>query len=131
MDRATRAAAAFFAAAAVRHLLVLRGIFRSRRFLQAGTATAGVTAAPGTGPGDSRVSDAAAPVLRVVVPVLREAAILDDTLDHFTRLTRGTGAPPIIVTTAREHAEQHLHPTDDTVQKVRQAAAAGRCTHLH
>ena len=117
--RRTWPVTAVLAAATARHLLVLHGIARSRRFL--GHPAPNSPTAP---TGDEAT-------LYVIIPVLREAAILDGTIDHFAHLAGGAGTLPIVVTTAREQAERPGHRGEDTIRRAREAAAAGRCEHLH
>jgi hypothetical protein len=69
-------------------------------------------------------------VFFVIVPVLREAALLRDTVAHFQAVTHGRAAILAIVTTAREVAEA-ARPACDTVALARQLAGSGACIHLH
>jgi hypothetical protein len=66
------AAAAVITAATARQALILAAIVRSRRFLTQPAAVVGCRA-PGQVP----------PRFFIVVPVLREAAILEETVAHF------------------------------------------------
>lgn len=107
------------AAVVVRQALVLRSVWRSRRFL--------------TGP-DQPVTTAAAatkePAVHVVLPVLREAPLLDEAVAHFAAMVPAYRL--VIVTTAREAHQRADHPdAPDTVAAAARLAAAGRCVHLH
>lgn len=116
-NRRRLAVTAALALGTIRQLLVLSGIARSCRFLQQEEEP------------EPRSSRETTPVFHIVLPVLREAAILDQTLDHFAPLAAAQGTLPIVVTNARETTDQR---TDgDTVRLAREAAAAGRCIHLH
>jgi len=112
---ARRLAAAAAAVAVVRQALVLRSVGRSRRFLTAPDRTGGVGEAP---------------VVHVVLPVLREAPLLDDTVAHFAAMVPADRL--VVVTTAREAHQRADHPdAPDTVAAAARLAAAGRCVHLH
>ncbi len=82
-----------------RQLLVLAGTVRSGRFLRQDREDL-----PGGGGTE-------APRFFIVVPVLREAAILAETVAHFQGVARGHNATIVIVTTARETAEASKHTT--------------------
>ncbi|MEW2477319.1 glycosyltransferase family 2 protein [Micromonospora gifhornensis] len=101
----------------VRQLFVLTAIVRSRAFLTAAPHSATVDAA-----GER-------PALFVVIPVLRETAIIAETIKHMVSLTEGHRAHVIIVTTARETTEPS--PDGDTATRVKELATSGRFTHLH
>jgi Glycosyltransferase like family 2 len=105
-------------AAAARQVVVLGSIARSRRFLSRPQP-----ACPARATGDR-------PAVHVVVPMLREAAVFDDTLAYFAGITADFGTLPIIVTTAREKTASH-GSGEDTIELARAAAAAGHCVHLH
>lgn len=109
------------AAGIARQAFVLSGVVRSGRFLRRGPSSP-----PAIAPG------AVIPTFFVVVPVLREAAILAKTVAHFQTLVRGRAATVVVVTTAREIAESMHHSgADDTVRLAGDLARAGRCVHLH
>jgi cellulose synthase/poly-beta-1,6-N-acetylglucosamine synthase-like glycosyltransferase len=111
--------AAMVTAGAVRQMLVLGAIARSRRFLQT----------PIPRPARDRMT----PRYFIVVPVLREAAILREAIAHFHAMTcRDQAATVVVVTTAREAAEADRHVTaGDTVALARALAWRGICLHLH
>ncbi len=106
----------------LRHGLVLRAVLRSHRFLQRGLARRDSAAAlPG-----------ARPCFYIVLPVLREAAVIEQAVAHFETLAAGHDARIVVVTTAREELERDQHASaDDTVLAAKELAASGRCTHLH
>jgi len=105
-----------------RHLLVLRGVWRSHRFLSRGQA-ARHQPMDILGP---------RPTFYVVLPVLREAPIIGSTVDHFEALLKGHRSAIIVVTTAREVVEgAGPGGVADTVPVVEELARAGRCVHLH
>lgn len=68
----------------------------------------------------------------IVLPVLRESVLLDDSVAHFGALAAGHAARIIVVTTAREAAEatDHLGGAD-TVTLAARLAARGAVVHLH
>ena len=67
-----------------------------------------------------------------MVPVLREAALLPETVAHFRALACGHAATVLVVTTAREAAEAVRHAAaDDTVTLARELAGQGECIHVH
>ncbi len=105
---------------AMRHGLVLMAIFRSRRFLTRELAV------------DGNVHLGPRSTFYIVIPVLREAAILRQAVDHFEIVTKGHDATVVVVTTARETYEHARYPdTADTVCVAEQLAKEGRCIHLH
>jgi hypothetical protein len=108
-------------AATVRQSLALRGIARSHRFLRT-SHTAEVS-----------IQDMADhPLFFVVLPVLRETAILADTVDHFSKMTDGYRAEIVIVTTERERTQHRAGQTvPDTIDVAARLAAEGKCHHLH
>lgn len=99
----------------VRQLLILTAIVRSRTFLAA--------ARPPASPA------ARAPTLFVVVPVLRETAIIAETIAHMESLAGGHLAQVVVVTTEREAAEPL--PGGNTASVVAELAATGKFIHLH
>lgn len=110
-----RLAEAALAAVTVRQALVLRSVLRSRRFLARREPSLPV--------------DNAA-TIHVVLPVLREGAILPEAVDHFARMVPSSRL--LVVTTAREEAERTDHRDAlDTVAVAARLAASGRCVHLH
>jgi cellulose synthase/poly-beta-1,6-N-acetylglucosamine synthase-like glycosyltransferase len=108
------------AAILVRQLVILAAIARSTRFLRQPQ------------PVEARCTDGRAPTFFVVLPALREAAIIADAVSHFEDLVDGHAARFIVVTTAREAVEAH-HRGDcaDTVALVEQLTARGKVIHLH
>lgn len=112
---------AVVAAGVVRQAFVLSGLVRSGRFLHYGLPS------PVSGRANRVV-----PTFFLVVPVLREAAILAETVAHLRKLACGHAATVVVVTTAREVAESMQHAdAEDTVRLARELARAGRCVHLH
>ena len=121
MSRLSRITVAVMAAGVVRQAFVLSGIVRSGQFLRQGK--------------DARPRSAsswAAPRFFIVVPLLREAAILPETVAHFQALACGHAATVVLVTTAREAAEAPRHAAvGDTIAAARELAREGKCVHLH
>jgi hypothetical protein len=118
MSRLPPIGAAVMTAATVRQVFVLSAIVRSGGFLRAKTG--------------SRGEPCPAPQFFIVVPVLREAALLRDAVAHLGDVARGHAATVVVVTTAREAAEAHHHPAAaDTVRVADQLAREGKCVHLH
>jgi hypothetical protein len=109
-------------AGAARQVFVLSGILRSGRFLRRGKE-----------PQPEAVSGGLAPVFFIVVPVLREAAILPEAVAHFRMAADGHDATVLIVTTAREAAAAGgvTTTTEDTVALAAELARQGRCDHIH
>lgn len=106
----------------IRQQFVLAATVRSRRFLRRGLA-----GSPETG-----ASDVGGPVFVVVVPVLREVAIIADAIAHFEALAAQQAARLVIVTTAREAAEATADESDgNTVALVEQLAREHNFVHLH
>jgi hypothetical protein len=117
----SRITTAVMAAGVARQAFVLSGIMRSGRFLR-----------QETDPQPTSGHSGAAVRFFIVVPVLREAAILPAAVAHFQALACGHAATVVIVTTAREAAEAHQHPAaGDTVAAARELAGDGKCLHLH
>ncbi len=111
---------AVMAAGVARQAFVLSGIMRSGMFLR-----------QDKDPQPAGRGGAAARFF-IVVPVLREAAILPAAVAHFRALACGHAATVVIVTTAREDAEAPRHPAaGDTVATARELARDGKCVHLH
>jgi hypothetical protein len=105
-----------------RQVLVLRGVWRSHRFLSPGGAG-------GCQPVDVPERQ---PRFYVGLPVLREAPIITSTVDHVAGLLKGHEGAIVVVTTAREAAERsHRGEAADTVRVVEELARVGRCVHLH
>lgn len=116
------AAVSALSLAAMRQLLVLGAIVRSRRFLARDFAAGDAISAMGSPP----------PVFYIAIPVLREAHVLRHALTHFETLTKGHQAQLIVVTTAREAAEGARHQgAPDTICVAEEFARQGRCLHLH
>jgi cellulose synthase/poly-beta-1,6-N-acetylglucosamine synthase-like glycosyltransferase len=108
-----------FAAGTVRQAFILFAIVRSGRFLR---QSAQLSAS-----GQGR-----RPVFWIVLPVLREAALLRDTVDHMQKLADGHDVAIAVVTTVREAAEAHRHdPAVSTIDLARDLADQGRCIHFH
>ena len=110
-----------FVGATARQAAVLISIFRSRRFLNCQPSNGG-----------HADSSAHASFIYVVIPVLREAAIIRQTAEYFNALIEGHDARLVIVTTEREATEQGQRLNfGDTMHVVRELASTGRCLHLH
>jgi len=108
----------------VRQLVILAAVVRSARFLRRPPAHDA-----GRRP---EASAATAPTFFVVLPVLREATGIADTITHFEALVHGHTAQLIIVTTARETAEAHHHQAEaDTIAAVERVAGGSKIVHLH
>lgn len=123
MSTLTRLTVAVMAAGVVRQTFVLSGIARSARFLGQGQAQDLRPPSP---------HKPTTPRFFLVVPVLREAASLAETVAHFQALACGHAANVVIVTTAREAAEAARHPAaGDTIAAARGLARDGKCIHLH
>lgn len=121
MSALSRITTAVMAAGVARQAFVLSGIVRSGRFLR-----------QETNPQPASAHSGAAVRFFIVVPVLREAAILSAAVAHFQALACGHAATVVIVTTAREAAEAPRHPAAaDTVAAARELARDGKCVHLH
>jgi hypothetical protein len=126
MSRFDLALGVALSALTARQVLVLRGVWRSHRFLSPGGAA-------GRQPVD--VPERQPTFFYVVLPVLREAPIITSTVDHVAGLLKSHQGAIVVVTTAREGAEGS-HPEDatdtaDTIRVVEELARAGRCIHLH
>jgi hypothetical protein len=108
-------------AGVLRQAFVLSAIVRSGRFLHHGQDER-----------PSRTGSEETPRFFIVVPVLREAAILPTAIGHFRALTHGYPATVVIVTTAREAAEAGGHlAAADTIALAERLAGKGCCVHLH
>jgi Glycosyltransferase like family 2 len=120
LSRASFITAAAVTAGVVRQTFVLAGIVRSGRFLRDGQ-----NKQPGDGDGET-------PRFFIVVPVLREAAILAETVAHFQTVAGGHQAAIVIVTTAREMAEAGMRTAaGDSIALAEKLAREGKCVHLH
>lgn len=118
MSRLSPISAAVMTAATMRQVFVLSAILRSCRFLRTKTGPRG--------------EPCPAPQFFIVVPVLREAALLRDAVAHFGGVARGHAATVVVVTTAREAAEAHRYlAAPDTVGVADELAREGTCVHLH
>ena len=105
----------------VRQLFALNGVLKSKRYLS--------SQKPGAHTGTRGDST---PLFYIIIPVLREAACLRDTVAHFRALAAGHKASIIIVTTAREAAEATSHPAAaDTIGIADAIARNGDAYHLH
>ncbi len=121
MNKLTLAGTIALSAVTVRQVFVLSAIVRSHRFLHAIPARAPAAA-----------QQRGRPMFFIVLPVLREAAILRTAAVHFQAVVSGHAAEVIVVTTARESTEAcRLRPAGDTVALARELAGQGRCIHLH
>ena len=121
MTRLSLITVAVVTAGVIRQAFVLSRIVRSGRFLRQGQDTRPPSA-----------GGAVAPRFFIVVPVLREAAILPETVAHFQTTACGHAATVVIVTTEREAAEAARHAaTGDTIAAARELAREGKCVHLH
>jgi Glycosyl transferase family group 2 len=108
------------AAVLVRQLAILAAVARSARVLRQPPAH------------PPRQADNQAPVFFVVIPVLREAAVIADAVAHFEALAHGHAAQVIVVTTQREAAEAaDRGDADNTVALVQALAGTGKVVHLH
>jgi hypothetical protein len=122
MSELSLISAAVVAAGAVRQMFVLSAIMRSGQFLRQ---------CQGLRP-TSPAREGATPRFFIVVPVLREAALLREAVAHFRTLACGHAATVVIVTTAREAAEAGEHrDVGDTVAVARDLAREGQCAHAH
>jgi cellulose synthase/poly-beta-1,6-N-acetylglucosamine synthase-like glycosyltransferase len=122
MSELSLISAAVVAAGALRQVFVLSAIVRSGQFLR---QRQDIRPA---GPAGERL----APRFFIVVPVLREAALLRETVAHFRTLAFGHAATVVVVTTAREAAEAGGHrDAGDTVAVARELAREGQCAHAH
>ena len=120
MSRLSWITAAVMTAGVARQAFVLSGIVRSARFLRQDQD-------PRPPP-----ADGVAPRFFIAVPVLREAAILPETIAHLQTLTCGHKATIVIITTEREAGEATRYPAaNDTVAAARELARQGTCVHLH
>ena len=105
----------------MRHLLVLKSIYRSYRFLNKNLLK-----------GKSTDIETPRPFFYIVLPVLREAAIIRQTLDHFKTLVKGHNARVVVVTTTREDFESKRYTEfENTIMMVKELARTGMCVHLH
>ena len=121
MSAISRVVTAVMAAGVARQAFVLSGIVRSGQFLRQGKDPW-----PAAGGGGAAVR------FFIVLPVLREAAILPTAVANFQALACGHAATVVIVTTAREATEAPRHPAAaDTVAAARELALDGKCVHLH
>lgn len=110
--------AAAVAAGVIRQIFVLGAIARSGRFLRRGRS--------------ERPGGVDTPRFFIVVPVLRESAILHETVAHFQSVAQGHAAIIVIVTTAREIAEASKRTiAGDSVAVAARLAGEGKCIHLH
>ena len=98
----------------VRQSFVLAAVIRSARFLRMGRST--TTPPRSDGPGRT---------FFVVVPMLRETAVVGDAVCHLQAMAEGHIAQLIVVTTARERAD------DGTTTADAVAALTGKVVHLH
>ena len=106
----------------LRQLFILTAVGRTARFLRQRQ------------PSEARRQHEDGPTFFVVLPVLRESAIIADAVAHFEALVHGHTAQLIVVTTARETDEdQHQQQNAagaDTVALVEQLAERGKVLHL-
>jgi hypothetical protein len=121
MSRLTLLGTGLLAAGTLRQVFVLSAIARSCRFLRSGE-----NGPAGSSAGSTR------PVFFLVVPALREAAVLEATVGYLKALAHGHMAQVVVVTTAREATEASKYDSaGDTVQLARDLASQGKCVHLH
>jgi hypothetical protein len=100
-----------------RQVAITAAMVRTRRWLR-------------TSPPDTAITTR--PLFFLVVAVLREAAGLAATVEHLRRVAAGHQVRIVVVTSARERAEAHLHPgVADTVAVAEQLVVTGGVTHLH
>ena len=72
------------------------------------------------------------PVFNIVIPVLREAGSLHQSISHFEALAEGHAAQIIVVTSARERAEAFRYPeAGDSIAVAEHLAREGKSVHLH
>lgn len=105
----------------IRHFFVLKAVLRSQRFLSMGF-------------NDHRETNDAPyeqPVYYIVLPVLREADIIRQTVTHFEALAEGHQAHIVVVTTDRENIEQKQTDKENTVLIAEELAKSGKFIHLH
>ncbi|NRQ37977.1 hypothetical protein HII36_40030 [Nonomuraea sp. NN258] len=103
----------------LRQVFVLAAVVRTGRFLSRQHER-------------ERAGLAAAPRFFVVVPVLRETAVLADAVTHLSRLIEGLDAQLVIVTTERELAERAPGAAEaDTIALVEKLATEHAFLHLH
>jgi hypothetical protein len=121
MSAVSRITTALIAVGVARQAFVLSAIVSSGRFLR---QDKDLRPASGRGGALARFF--------IVVPVLREAAILPSAVAHFQLLACRHAATVVIVTTAREIAEAPRHPdAADTIEAASELARDGKCVHLH
>lgn len=109
------------AAMVARQLFVLGAVLRSRRFLQNSQE-----------PSEATDQIGEMPIFYVVIPVLREAAGLQQAIAHFEALAERHDAQVLVVTTARETAEADHHPeAGDTVAVAEELGRDSKSIHLH
>jgi cellulose synthase/poly-beta-1,6-N-acetylglucosamine synthase-like glycosyltransferase len=122
MSELSLISATVVAAGALRQMFVLSAIVRSGQFLRQ---------RPDIRP-PSPAGERLALRFFIVVPVLREAALLRETVAHFRALACGHAATVVVVTTAREAAEAGKHgAAGDTVAVARELEREGQCAHVH
>jgi cellulose synthase/poly-beta-1,6-N-acetylglucosamine synthase-like glycosyltransferase len=121
MSRLSLIIVAIVATGVIRQAFVLSAIVRSGRFLHQGQDAGPRCAGSGL-----------TPRFFIVVPVLREAAILREAVVHAQALACGHAATVLVVTTAREAAEAGRHgAAGDTIALARELARHGACAHVH
>lgn len=105
----------------LRQLFVLTAVGRAVRFLRQRQRC------------EARRQQEDGPTFFVVLPVLRESAVIADAVAHFEALVDGRTAQLIVVTTARESEEDQQQNTvrADTVALVERLAEQGKVLHLH
>ncbi len=106
----------------VRQCFVLVAIIRSACFLRAGRTPVQEPAS----------QEEHGPTFFVLVPMLRETAIVADAVSHFQAMTEGHPAQLVVVTTEREAAhEPSAEGAITTGTIVEGLAAGGKLLHLH
>lgn len=106
----------------LRQCFVLMAIVRSARFLRAGRKPIH----------DAASQEEHGPTFFVLVPVLRETAIVADAVSHFRAMADGHPAQLVVVTTEREAAQgPSAEGAITTGTIVEGLAAGGKLLHLH
>lgn len=106
----------------IRQVFVLGAVVRSARFLRHRLVT----------PPAGAVTTSSDPVFFIIVPVLRETAIIAEAVAHFEALAQEDAATLVIVTTASEAAgASHHQGNRDTITLVNELAKDGKFVHLH
>jgi hypothetical protein len=68
----------------------------------------------------------------IIIPVLREASEIKETVKHFEMITKDFNVVIIVVTTMREIIESSIYPNvENTISIANELASSGRIIHLH